>query len=72
MPLSIGTSGAGAPIDNLHRNGIAFILGPVHEMGYRSLSDEKATLFNCAVDNAVSCLDPPTQSTLDVLLKKQK
>jgi hypothetical protein len=46
-------------IDNLHRNGIAFTLGPVHEMGCRSFSDKKATVFNYAVDNAVSCLHPP-------------
>jgi len=45
-------------IDNLHRNGIAFTLSPVQEMGYRSLS-EKTAVFNYAVDNAVSCLDPP-------------
>ena len=59
---TVGTAArmaAGAPIDNPHRNGIAFTLDPVHEMGYRSLSDKKATLFNYAVDNAVPCLDPP-------------
>ena len=54
----IGTA-AGVLIDNLHRDGIAFILSFVHEMGYRSLSDKKATLFSHAVENAVPCPDPP-------------
>jgi hypothetical protein len=36
-------------IDNLHRDGIAFSLSLVQEMGYRSFSDEEATLFSFAV-----------------------
>jgi hypothetical protein len=55
----IGAGAGGASIDNPHRNGIAFTLGLVHEMGHRSFSDKKATLFSYAVDNAVPCLDPP-------------
>jgi hypothetical protein len=54
-----GASANASSIDNLHRNGIAFILSPVHEMGHRSFSDKKATLFSHAVDNAVPRLDPP-------------
>ncbi len=55
----IGAGAGGSLIDNLHRDGIAFTLGLVHEMGYRSLSDKKATLFTCAAGNAVPGLDPP-------------
>jgi len=56
----IGAGAGGGSIDNPHRNGIAFTLSPVQEMGYRSLSDKKPALFNYAVDIAVPCLDPPT------------
>ncbi len=56
---TIGTGAGIRLIDNPHRNGIAFTLGLVHEMGHRSFSDKKATLFTCAVDNAVPCPDPP-------------
>ena len=55
----IGAGAGDGSIDNPHRNGIAFTLGLVHEMGHRSFSDKKATLVSYAVDNAVPCLDPP-------------
>lgn len=54
-----GVGAGGSLIDNPHRNGIAFTLGVVHEMGHRSYSGKKATLFSHAVGNAVPCLDPP-------------
>jgi hypothetical protein len=56
---TIGTGARVRLIDNLRRNGIAFTLGVVHETGHRSFSDKMATLFTCAVDNAVPCPDPP-------------
>jgi hypothetical protein len=55
----IGAGAGGSLIDNLHRDGIAFTLGLVHEMGYRGFSDKKATLPSYAVDKAVPRLDPP-------------
>jgi len=54
-----GVGAGGSSIDNPHRNGIAFTLGVVHEMGHRSYSGKKATLFSHAVGNAVLWLDPP-------------
>jgi hypothetical protein len=58
MAESTRTIGTGA-IDNLQRNGIAFDLSLVHEVGCRSFSDKKAELLTYAVDNAMPCLDPP-------------
>ncbi len=56
---TIGTGAGVRLIDNAHRDGIAFTLSLVQEMGYRSFSDKEATSFDYAVDNAVHCFDPP-------------